>query len=252
MELYTGHLITTGDMDRALEIYKSHVNDSVPRVEIFNTILDIESFKKRADSVEYYTRRAMERFPDRAEFILRRGTYYLVNHQYRKAEEAFVEALKRIDSDSLRGATLSMIGDAQYSDNRHKAAFRSYEKALKLLPDDAGLLNNYSYFLSEKGRDLERALEMSSRAIEISRNNSTYLDTYAWILYKLGRYEEAKKAMRQAIALDQTQSEVLMCHYGDILHALGENFMARIYWEKARDGGYDKAEIEARLEKLKK
>jgi hypothetical protein len=58
--------------------------------------------------------------------------------------------------------------------------------------------------------------------------------------------------MRQAIALDQTQSEVLMCHYGDILHALGENFMARIYWEKARDGGYDKAEIEARLEKLKK
>ena len=252
MELYTGHLITTGDMDRALEIYKSHVNDSVPRVEIFNTILDIESFKKRADSVEYYTRRAMERFPDRAEFILRRGTYYLVNHQYRKAEEAFVEALKRIDSDSLRGATLSMIGDAQYSDNRHKAAFRSYEKALKLLPDDAGLLNNYSYFLSEKGRDLERALEMSSRAIEISRNNSTYLDTYAWILYKLGRYDEAKKAMRQAIALDQTQSEVLMCHYGDILHALGENFMARIYWEKARDGGYDKAEIEARLEKLKK
>lgn len=252
MELYTTHLIATGDLDRALEIYKSHVNDSVPEPKIFNTILDIESFKERADSVEHYTRLAMKRFPDRPEFILRRGTYYLVNERYKEAERAFRDALRKIDSDSLRGATLTMIGDAQYQDKRPRAAFRTYERALQLLPDDAGLLNNYAYFLSEEGRDLDRALEMSQRAITISKSNSTYLDTYAWILYKLGRYDEAKRYMRQAVTLDPTQSEVLMCHYGDILYALGENFMAQIYWEKARDGGYDKAEIESRLQKLKK
>lgn len=252
MELYTTHLIATGDLDRALEIYKSHVNDSVPEPQIFNTILDIESFKERADSVEYYTRLAMKRFPDRPEFMLRKGSYYLINEQYKQAERAFRDALRRIDSDSLRGATLTMIGDAQYQDKRPRAAFRTYEKALQLLPNDAGLLNNYAYFLSEEGRELERALEMSKRAITISTNNSTYLDTYAWILYKLGRYDEAKRYMRQAVTLDPTQSEVLMCHYGDILYALGENFMAQIYWEKARDGGYDKTEIESRLQKLKK
>ena len=252
MELYTTHLIATGDLDRALEIYKSHVNDPVPEPQIFNTILDIESFKERADSVEYYTRLAMKRFPDRPEFMLRKGSYYLINEQYKQAERAFRDALRRIDSDSLRGATLTMIGDAQYQDKRPRAAFRTYEKALRLLPNDAGLLNNYAYFLSEEGRELERALEMSKRAITISTNNSTYLDTYAWILYKLGRYDEAKRYMRQAVTLDPTQSEVLMCHYGDILYALGENFMAQIYWEKARDGGYDKTEIESRLQKLKK
>ncbi len=252
MELYTTHLIATGDLDRALEIYKSHVNDSVPEPLIFNTILDIESFKERPDSVEHYTRLAMERFPDRPEFMLRRGTYHLVNDQYKQAERAFRDALRKIKSDSLRAATLGMIGDAQYQLDHPRAAFRTYEKALRLLPDDAGLLNNYAYFLSEEGRDLDRALEMSQRAITISKNNSTYLDTYAWILYKLGRYDEAKRFMRQAITLDPTQSEVLMCHYGDILYALGENFMAQIYWEKARDGGYDKAEIESRLQKLKK
>lgn len=252
MELYTTHLIATGDLDRALEIYKSHVNDSVPEPQIFNTILDIESFKERADSVEYYTRLAMKRFPDRPEFMLRKGSYYLINEQYKQAERAFRDALRRIDSDSLRGATLTMIGDAQYQDKRPRAAFRTYEKALRLLPNDAGLLNNYAYFLSEEGRELERALEMSKRAITISTNNSTYLDTYAWILYKLERYDEAKRYMRQAVTLDPTQSEVLMCHYGDILYALGENFMAQIYWEKARDGGYDKTEIESRLQMLKK
>lgn len=252
MELYTTHLIATGDLDRALEIYKMHVNDSVPRVEIFNTILDIESYKERPDSVEHYTRLAIERFPDRPEFTLRRGSYQLMRGQYKAAEMAFRDALQNIDSDSLRGATLTMIGDAQYQDNRPRAAFRTYEKALRLLPNDAGLLNNYAYFLSEEGRDLDRALEMSERAITISKNNSTYLDTYAWIFYKLGRYDEAKRYMRQAITFDSTQSEVLMCHYGDILYALGENFMAQIYWEKARDNGYDKAEIESRLQKLKK
>ncbi|MBQ5608868.1 MAG: tetratricopeptide repeat protein [Rikenellaceae bacterium] len=252
MELYTTHLIATGDLDRALEIYKAHINDSVPRVEIFNTILDIESFKERPDSVEHYTRLAIERFPDRPEFTLRRGSYLLMNDKYKAAERAFRDALRKIDGDSLRGATLTMIGDAQYQDNRPRAAFRTYEKALRLLPNDAGLLNNYAYFLSEEGRDLDRALEMSERAITISKNNSTYLDTYAWIFYKLGRYDEAKRYMRQAITFDRTQSEVLMCHYGDILYALGENFMAQIYWEKARDNGYDKAEIESRLQKLKK
>lgn len=252
LDCYTSHLITSGDLDRALEIYKSHAQDSLPRAEVFNTILDIESFKERPDSVEHYTRLAMERLPDHHEFMLRRGTYYLVNDKYSEAERALRDALRKIKSDSLRGTTYGLIGDVQYATERPRAAFRSYSKALRLLPDDAGVLNNYAYYLSELDRDLERALEMSERAINIVPNNSTYLDTYAWILYKLGRYDEAKRFMRQAIALDPTQSEVLMCHYGDILHAMGENFMARIYWEKARDGGYDKTEIESRLAKLKK
>lgn len=252
MELYTTHLVATGDLDRALDIYKSHTNDSVPRVEIFNTILDIESFKERPDSVEHYTRLAIERFPNNPEFKLRRGTYHLVNEQYEEANRAFNEALRQIEEDSLRGVTLMLIGDVEYQLERPKKAFRSYEKALKLLPNDAGLLNNYAYYLTEEDGDLEYALEMSSRAITISKNNPTFLDTHAWVLYKLGRYDEAKRFMRQAVTFDTTQSEVLLCHYGDILFALGENFMAQIYWEKARDGGYDEAEIESRLQKLKK
>lgn len=252
MELYTSHLITTGDMDRALEIYKSHVNDSLPRVEVFNTILDIESFKERPDSVAYYTQLAMKRLQNHPEFLLRRGTYHLVNDQFKEAEQALKAALRMIDSDSLRGATLGLIGDVQYQLNRPRKAFRNYDKALRLLPNDAGILNNYAYFLSESGGDLERALEMSTRSIELDRGNSSNLDTHAWILYRLGRYDEAKRFMRQAITLDPSQSAVLMCHYGDILYALGERFMAQVYWEKARDAGYEESQIEERLQKLKK
>ena len=78
------------------------------------------------------------------------------------------------------------------------------------------------------------------------------MDTYGWVLFKLGRTAEAKKALRQAVALDSRNSPELMVHYGDILHALGERFMAETYWRKALENGYDAREIERRFEEVRK
>ena len=92
---------------------------------------------------------------------------------------------------------------------------------------------------------------MSARAIYLEKGNATYLDTFAWILYKLGRSEQARTHMRQALSLDTTESPELPLHYGDILFALGEKFMAETYWQKALELGADKVRIEERLEILK-
>lgn len=114
------------------------------------------------------------------------------------------------------------------------------------------VLNNYAYFLALAERDLERALAMAERAISLEQGNSTYLDTYAWILYRLGRYDEAKKAMQQALSLDRSESPTLQFHYGDILAARGEYFMAEIYWRKALEGGYENPDaIIERFQRIK-
>ena len=60
-------------------------------------------------------------------------------------------------------------------------------------------LNNYAYFLSLDAKDLKKAEKMSYRSITAEPNNSTYLDTYAWILYQQGRYEEARIYIEQAL-----------------------------------------------------
>ena len=60
-------------------------------------------------------------------------------------------------------------------------------------------LNNYAYYLSLVGRDLDKAERMSGKVIERFPNNSTYLDTYAWILFKKGNYTLAKFYMETAI-----------------------------------------------------
>lgn len=63
------------------------------------------------------------------------------------------------------------------------------------------VLNNYAYYLSLKKKDLQRAEEMSRKSNEIEPDNATYLDTYAWVLYQLKRYDEAKQYMDRAVEL---------------------------------------------------
>ena len=67
----------------------------------------------------------------------------------------------------------------------------------------------------------------------------------------MGRYDEARTSMRQAISLDRSNSSTLAMHYGDILYALGDRFMAETYWRRALQFGEDVVEIQLRLALLK-
>ena len=221
----------------------------------------------------------MKLFPENVDLHLRKGQMLSYAKRYDEALKFYKNSLRLAPGDSLRGAVWGIIGETyhlmgqqalqkQSGDRRPKASlyesrkgpaarcmrkcYDAYDRSLALRYDNAMVLNNYAYFLSLEGRDLERALAMAGRAIVLEENNPTYLDTYAWVLYRLGRYDEAKKTMQQALSLDRSQSPDLQLHYGDILAALGEKFMAEVYWKKALEGGYDDPDaIVERFRRLK-
>lgn len=272
-ELYAKHLIATGELEQALAIYKLHLDGPPPVAAFYRTVIDIESYLQRPDSAVYYIDRAIGLFPEQVDFRLQRG--HLLNYlkQYDKAVKAYRQSLRYAQTDSLRSAVWGLIGDTWHQkavagDNNDEnydrysrtAQFRSsmkkcyaaYRHSLDYNPDNVSVLNNFAYFLSLEGRDLGQASAMAEKATTHEAGNPTYLDTYAWVLFKLGRASEAREIMRQAIALDNRKSPELLLHYGDILYALGENFMAGIYWEQARDAGYDAEQVARRLEQLKK
>ncbi len=264
LELYAQHLIDIGKLDDALEVYKKHAAETSPAdADYYATIIDIESYKQRVDSVELYARRAIELFPDRHEFRLSQANLYSYTQRYDQAIESYKQSLKMIPSDSLKGAVWGYIGDNHHqlslqekpgsskAKKQMKNAYNAYDASLKLYARNAMVLNNYAYFLSLEQRDLSQALDMAGRAIAIEENNPTYMDTYGWVLFELGRFEEAKKVMRQVIALDTTQSAEIQFHYAEILAVLGEKFMAEIYYDKALSLGYDALIIEDRKAKLK-
>lgn len=251
VELYARHLIASGELEQALALYKLHTADMPPVRDYFDAVLEIESYLQRPDSVEKYVSKALKHFPDDARLYIARGHALSYAKQQEKAIKAYRQSLRYARTDSLKGEIWGFIGDTYYAAGEKKKSYAAYEKSLALWPDNPMVLNNYAYFLTEENRDLPRALEMSSRVAALTGNNPTYLDTQAWVLYKLGRFAEAKKIMQQAIALDSQNSHVLQVHYGDILEALGEHFMADIYWRKALENGYDAEEINRRLEKRK-
>lgn len=251
VELYAKHLIAGGFLEDALSLYKSHLNDSTDRKEPFNTVIEIEAYQKRPDSVAKYTAMALQRFPSDPELYLRKGSIsaYMLNNP-KEAEPAYREALKYAKTDSLRSVIYGVLGDNYQTLGDYKNCFKSYEKGMKLDTTNAVIYNNYAYFLSLRNERLDKALAMTEKAIRLSPNNPTYLDTYAWVLYQLGRYEEARTPMRQAVSLDRTGNKELFLHYGDILYKLKDNFMASIYWKKALESGYDPEQIEQRLKQI--
>lgn len=145
------------------------------------------------------------------------------------AIEYFEKALA-ISPDELSVMTtlaLSYNGLRRYGD-----ADAIYERALKLDPYNVLILNNYAYNLSERGVNLEKALEMSRFTINKEPNSASYLDTYGWICYKMGNYEEARKHIEKAVAISGS-SAVLMEHLGDVYDALRDKKNAKKYWEKS-------------------
>lgn len=154
-----------------------------------------------------------------------------------------------------RAASLyTTMGDCYHQKGDIPATYRSYDSALVLNPEYSMALNNYAYFLTSDNEnptmeDLERAENMSRRSLKgEDEKNPTYLDTLGWILYKMGKYEEAEIYQREAIDKSEEQEmEIaeLYDHYSDILRALGKKDEALEALKKA-------LEIEPDNEDLKK
>ena len=96
---------------------------------------------------------------------------------------------------------------------------------------------------------------MSWRAIGMEPDNATYLDTYAWVLYKMHRYEEALDYMERALAVETLPSDVLYEHAGDICHGLGKTERALDYWRKAlalqREAGTVDKNLERKIKEVR-
>ena len=123
----------------------------------------------------------------------------------------------------------SMMGDAYYSMGDSGQAFKAYDKALRLDPSYAPVLNNYAYYLSVQGKKLKKAYNMSKKTVEAEPDNATYLDTFAWILHLMGKDLEAKPFFKHAMLYGGKESAVILRHYATVLEVLGEPETAQVY-----------------------
>ena len=144
---------------------------------------------------------------------------------------------KQMDALSTLALALDAMKNFRYSDSLYESALAAYEGGLQKDASYYLLLNNYAYSLSERGLQLQRALEMSKQAIEYEKENSSYLDTYGWIFFKLEDYPNALTYIMKAIDIrdtkDHQSGSALYEHLGDIYFKMGEKEKAMSNWSKA-------------------
>lgn len=149
------------------------------------------------------------------------------------------------------------LGDMLHKLDRKEEAFAHYDKALEFFPDNASCLNNFAYFLALERRELQKAMKMSQKGVELKPLDATYLDTHAWVLFTLGRYKEAKRFIDnalEAIEADGATSEHdgYYDHAGDIYFRCRQTKAAVAHWKKALQLTKD-SELAAKLRrKIKK
>ena len=250
-DMYATHLVAAGNSEEALEYLRRHLDDATTRAEDYITMLQLELFMECDDHLLLGDiARAIERFPEDIALNSMVGFIFSEKGLYDEARDIFRGMLKFASTNEERSQLWGYIGDVYHEEGKDNAAFSAYDKALGYNENNVLVLNNYAYFLSLKHKRLDYALRLITQAIGIESNNASYMDTYAWVLHLLGRNEEAKKAMRTAISLGGQRNPDFMAHYGDILWALGEAFLAEAYWDKAVEYGYDEAEMKAHRQKI--
>jgi tetratricopeptide (TPR) repeat protein len=182
--------------------------------------------------------KALEVFPDQSSVYLFYGVALSQNERHEEAVKILKSGSKLVvDDDNSLFSFYSSLGDSYNELKNYVESDKYFDKALEIDPKEPFLLNNYSYYLSVRGVDLEKAEKMSKLSNELQPGQASFQDTYAWILYRIGKYEEAKLWLEKALKSGGDTSGTILEHYGDVLYQLGNTDEALQYWIKAKDIG---------------
>jgi tetratricopeptide (TPR) repeat protein len=222
----------------ALQNYIQSVSLDNSHYKIWQQIIFLASELNQNDTIIKYSEKAVEIFPSQPIFYYYAGSAFHQKKNYVKAIEQFSTGKKiTINNNDLVVQFLSQLGDSYNAIKNHPKSDSSYDEALLLDPENVHVLNNYSYYLSLRKEQLEKAKKMCEKMLIKSPNEAAYLDTYAWVLYQLKDYENAKIYIEKALL--KTNDATIIEHYGDILFQIGDKTNAIIQWQKAKKGeGY--------------
>ena len=158
------------------------------------------------------------------------ANFYKDNEYYEKSIKYYSLTLKEIKKDHFlvpkildrRGTSFERLGDWE---NAEKDLIES----LKILPDQAHVLNYLAYSWIDKGINLNEGLEMLKKANQIKKEDGYIIDSLGWAYYAKKDYIEAERFLQRAVEL-LPFDPIINDHYADTLWMLNKNIQARYIW----------------------
>jgi len=240
--------IVDGAMRQVLQIAPDH---AAMRMQVLQHLLR----EQRWEEVAVVSQAGTEYNPEEMAF------YYFLGLAHYQAEDndAALDALRRgigVVTDESEPAIVSdlysIMGNILNEKGLKQQAYEAFDSCLKWKSDNIECLNNYAYYLSVENKELDKAAQMSYKTIKAEPRNASYLDTYAWILFRQERYAEAKIYIDQALANDTVAhsqpSAVVLEHAGDIYVQNGLTAQAVAFWQQALQAGGGSAQLPKKIQ----
>ena len=236
------------DYEGALDNYISSIEYGLKDKVIYEKILNIYLYKNEVDQVVIYSDKALSYFSFEPIFYYYKSIAQMYKLEYYQSNQTLIKGLEFIfDKSILKSEMYSLMGDNYHKLNNNKESDKYYDLALDINPEYVLVLNNYSYYLSLRGgsENLLKAEKMIIKCLELTKEEPqpSFLDTYAWVLYKQALIEKDSKVKQEKLSLSKKtmdvcfefggNSAVIFEHYGDILFQLNDLKGAKEYWEKA-------------------
>ncbi|WP_163715435.1 tetratricopeptide repeat protein [Mangrovibacterium lignilyticum] len=246
--IYADHLVRQNKLAEARDYLQKYIEKDKSSFEIWWQYLLISNDLQEWDRLYTDSKEAIELFPNQA-------ALYALNAVSALQTEKYEEALKVVEEgESYAGENVSLKiqlaiykAEANYKLKNIDEALQAYEEVIKLDPENFMAMNNYAYYLSVQGRNLDKAERFSNKVVQANPTNPTYLDTHAWVLFKRKDYSLAKFYIENALENGGSENAVLVEHYGDILYMLGEKGKALEEWKKAQSLGDGTSVLEQKI-----
>jgi len=235
--LYGDFLYNSNNVDEAIPAYEKATELRSDVFSVWEQLMYIHSGKNDFESLATVSAKALKNFPEEGlpHYMNGFANYQLKN--FDKTIEVLTKGVKlEKNTNRIAAEMYSLMGDSYHAQSQYSSSDESYDNALIRDPDNTYVLNNYSYYLSLRGENLEKAEKMIARAVELAPKEANFLDTYAWVMFKKGNFEDALPVMERALGLERN-NPTLIEHYGDILFKLGRKADAVKKWEEAIEMG---------------
>lgn len=191
--------------------------------QLYQNLLFAQSTCDSSAAIIETATQAIELYPSQPIPYLFKGVNELAIGQSKAAIETLKRGLQRAGKDKALSEDFNLnLADAYHSEGENEKAFEHYEKVLELNPNNFPALNNYAYYLALENRDIEKAEKMAERLYAEYKDNLTYADTYAWVLYVAGKYDKALEVMNKFLDSESTWSETIKQHYEQIKQKAGQ------------------------------
>ncbi|WP_188505528.1 tetratricopeptide repeat protein [Parapedobacter pyrenivorans] len=223
-------------LDKAREAYLKALDINRYIDVIWQQLLQVELQLGKYDDAEAHGKEALALFPNHPIILFFTGHGFMGNQRYQEARKYLEASLNNASEEHtpLLTQLYSNLGDVYNTLGMYAESDVAYEEAIALDSTNAYALNNYAYYLALRKQKLPLAAEMSKRSNELAPDYPSYQDTYAWIRFQQGEYQDALFWIEKAIKGSDTVSDTLLEHYGDILAKVGDIESAIVQWKKAK------------------